>query len=104
MGLTKDERLELFNQLHSHLTDKPEGLEILQKVTSDETDLFLLTEETERKNNELKELNDALTITNSKFFRQLSFNDRSEEGKKEEEEKTFSESITLESIESKGNY
>jgi hypothetical protein len=43
--------------------------------------------------------NDDLIISNSKLFRQLGIVGANDETKKKEEKKTFSESITLESLE-----
>jgi hypothetical protein len=96
--LNREEHEGLLNELLDAELPVSRKTEILQRLRVDNTegheDYNKLTES----NTKLKSDNDDLLLSNSKLFRQLDI-PKTEEGKKEKEAKTFSETITIEDLE-----
>lgn len=88
----------LLNELLNPELEQSRRTEILQELRVDyatvETDFNQLTES----NTKLQKNNDDLIVSNSQLFRQVGITGNKELEQKEEE-KTFSETITLESLE-----
>lgn len=99
MPMTKEEHEALLEKLLNPDLEHSERTDILQQLRGDYTEVLTeysqLTETTEK----LKAKNDDLIVANSKLFRQVGVEGQSEEKKKEEEQLTFSQTVTLESFE-----
>lgn len=99
MPMDKEKHEELLGELLNPELEQTRRTEILQLLRVDYdsvvTDFSSLTET----NTKLKANNDDLIIANSQLFRQLGTVGGDDESKKKVEEKTFSETVTLESLE-----
>jgi len=99
MPMTKEEHEALLERLLNPELEHSERTEILQQLRGDYTSVLeehsTLTTTTEK----LKAKNDDLIVANSKLFRQVGVEGQSEEKKKEEEQLTFSQTVTLEAFE-----
>ena len=98
MPMSKEEHETLLSELLQPDLEQSRRTEILQMMRTDYdgvlNDFTSLTET----NNKLQANNDDLIISNSKLFRQLGTVGDSEH-KKQQEQKSFSETITLEALE-----
>lgn len=102
MPMTRDEHEALLDELNSPEIDTSRRNEILHNLRSDYGSFLA---EDEKKTQTLEKLTaekSDLVTANSRLFRQLGISDNPDpEKKKEEEQKTISETITLEDIEKK---
>lgn len=98
MPMTQEEHENLLNELNNPELEHSRRTEVLQLLRADytgvHTDFSNLTQTNER----LKKDNDDLIVSNSKLFRQAGILNN-EDLKKKDEEKNFSETITIEQIE-----
>lgn len=89
----------LLNELLQDGLETSRKTEILQQLRTDYTEVL----ETHKKHTEsiekLQRDKDDLVISNSKLFRQLGVQEFDTEQQKREEQKSFSETITLEALE-----
>jgi len=99
MPMDREEHEKILNELLTPDLDNSRRSELLQLLRTDYSavieDHGNLTKTTEK----LKADNDDLIISNSKLFRQLGVVGGDDEFKKKEKEKSFSETVTLESLE-----
>lgn len=98
MPMERDKHEALLNELLNPELEQSRRTEILQELRVDYggvlTDFDTITKESAK----LKSDNADLVVSNSKLFRQLGVTNDTEAQKKEEE-KTFSETVTLEQLE-----
>lgn len=98
MPMPRDDHENLLNELLTPDLEHSRRTEILQLLRVDYgtvlTDFDTATKTTEK----LQRDNSDLVVSNSKLFRQLGTNEDPDK-KKKEEEKSFSETVTLESLE-----
>lgn len=99
MPMDKDNHEKLLNELLSADLEQSRRTEILQELRTDYgtvlADFTGLTE----KSTKLQKNNDDLVVSNSQLFRQLGIVGGGKEKEKEQEQQTFSETVTLESLE-----
>lgn len=100
MVLGREEHEGLLNRLNDKEITHDERTDILQKIRTDYVGVLEEREELHETRDKLKADNDDLILSNSKLFRQLGItgDDTLEE---KEEEKNFSETITISEIENK---
>lgn len=98
MPLPKDEHEALLNELLIPELEHSKRTEILQKLRVDYGTVLVDFDGLTKTNTKLKADNDDLIISNSQLFRQVGIIGNPDMQKKEEE-KTLSETITLESLE-----
>lgn len=101
MPMPKEEYEKLLNELLSADLEQSRRTEILQQLRVDYGTVHADFETLETNNKKLQANNDDLVISNSQLFRQLGVVGGDAETKKEEEQKTFSETVTIEALESK---
>lgn len=98
MPMTREEHETLLNALLNPELEQSQRTEMLQQLRVDYgtviTDFDSLTTTSEK----LRQDNSDLVVSNSKLFRQIGITDDPNK-KKEEDQKSFSESVTLESLE-----
>lgn len=99
MPLTKEEHEAYLEKLLNPDLEQSERVEILSALRGDYATVIeehqTLTNAVEKSKSRI----DDLVHANSKLFRQVGIVGQDEEKKKEEEQKTFSETITLEAFE-----
>lgn len=99
MAMEKEKHENLLNELLNPELDQTRRTDILQELRVDYgtvlTDIATFTEA----NAKLQSNNDDLIVSNSKLFRQLGIVGGDDNMKKKEEEKEFSQTVTLESFE-----
>jgi Phi29 scaffolding protein len=97
--MERDKHEALLNELLNRELDTSRLTEILTDLRADHVTGHSEFEEITKTSTKLQRDNDDLIISNSKLFRQLGTVGGNEEHKKVEEEKQFSETVTLESLE-----
>lgn len=99
MPMERDKHENLLNELLNPELEQSRRTEILQELRVDYgtvlTDFSTLTTDSEK----LRKDNADLVVANSKLFRQVGITDNNSEEKKKQEEKTLSETITIEQLE-----
>jgi hypothetical protein len=101
MPMKRDDHEALLNELLNPEIEQSRRTEILQQLRVDYGTVISDHESITTLNAKLQTEKDDLVVSNSKLFRQLGITGGNEDTKKKEEEKTFSETITLESLENK---
>lgn len=99
MPMSKEEHEKLLTELLTPDLEQSRRTEILQELRTDYGTVHADFDNLTTSNTKLQANNDDLIVSNSKLFRQLGIVGGNEEMKKQEEQKTFSETITLESLE-----
>ena len=99
MPMSKEEHEALLNELLGAELEQSRRTEILQQLRTDYGTVHADFETLETSNKKLQSNNDDLIISNSQLFRQLGVVGGNPEQQKKEEEKSFSETITLEALE-----
>lgn len=98
--LTYDEHQELLNELAGEEPiERSRLVEIAGNLRDNYAETTKSFEENTSKLDGLQKENYDLVVSNSQMFRQLGSQNSSEESKKKEQEKSFSESITIEDVE-----
>jgi Phi29 scaffolding protein len=97
--MDREKHEQLLNELLNTEIDISRKTEILQELRVDHVTGHSKFEEYTKTTEKLQRDNDDLIISNSKLFRQLGTVGGNEEHKKVEEEKQFSETVTLEALE-----
>lgn len=86
----------LMNELNNPDLEHARRTDILQELRADYTSVHTDFETLTKTNEDFKKKNDDLVHANSKLFRQAGFLDREDrEKQQEEEQKSFSETVTL---------
>jgi regulator of replication initiation timing len=98
MPMTRDEHEALLNELINPELEQSRRTEILQSLRVDYGSVITDFDKNTQQLDKLTKDNADLVVSNSKLFRQIGLTDNPEQ-KKQEEQKTFSETITLEQIE-----
>lgn len=98
MPMSREDHENLLNQLMNPELDHTQRTDLLQQLRVDYTTVHTDFEEITKNNTKLKTDNDDLIISNSKLFRQLGVTGN-ETLEKKEEQKEFSETVTIESLE-----
>jgi len=98
MPLERDVHENLLNELLQSDLEHSRRTEILQQLRVDYGTVLADFNQLNETNTKLQKNNDDLIVSNSQLFRQVGITGNPELEKKEEE-KTFSETITLESLE-----
>lgn len=96
--LERDTHESLLSELLSDDLQVTRKTEILQTLRADYSGVLDTHTKQSSELEKLRADKEDLVVSNSRLFRQLGMVDDSEERKKEEQEKTFSETITLESL------
>ena len=94
--MKREDHEELLNELLKGDLEHSRKTEILQTIREDYGSTLAEKSEIEKMNERLAKDNDDLIVSNSKLFRQAGI--VTEDKKKEEVEKSISETITLESL------
>ena len=98
MPLEREHHENLLNELLQSDLEQSRRTEILQVLRVDYGTVLADFNQLNETNTKLQKNNDDLIVSNSQLFRQVGITGNPELEKKEEE-KTFSETITLESLE-----
>jgi protein-disulfide isomerase-like protein with CxxC motif len=98
MPLEREHHENLLNELLQSDLEQSRRTEILQELRVDYGTVLADFNQLNETNTKLQKNNDDLIVSNSQLFRQVGITGNPELEKKEEE-KTFSETITLESLE-----
>ena len=96
--MTKEEYEEILNKLVDKDLEQSERTELLQTLRSDYNTVLSDFEDFEKKTAKLEKDNNDLVVSNSQLFRQLGTVNDSEMSK-EEEQKSFSEEVTIADLE-----
>lgn len=96
--MEKEKHEELLNELLSADLENSRKTEILQELRADNTEMLENAETLTSSNEKLQKDNDDLVLSNSKLFRQMGIVGN-ENKEKEEEQKEYSETVTLEELE-----
>lgn len=99
MPMPKEDHEVLLNELLSGELEHSKRTEILQKLRVDYGTVLADFDGITKEKTKLQKDNDDLIVSNSQLFRQVGIVGGDDKMKKKEEEKTFSESVTLESLE-----
>lgn len=96
--MERDKHEEILNELLNTETTLDRRTELLQSLRVDYNGVLTDFQSISETNDKLQKDNDALVVSNSKLFRQAGIigDDKME---KQEEQKNFSETITLEQLE-----
>ncbi len=95
---TRDDHEALLDELNNPELEHSRRSEILQSLRTDYGSVLSTHEESTQKLSKLEAENSDLVHANSKLFRQLGIQG-DPDAKKKEKQKSFSETVTLESIE-----
>lgn len=100
MAMERERHEELLNELLNPELEQSRRTEILQELRTDYAAVHSELKELTETRDKLQKDNDDLVISNSQLFRQIGVlgNEKKEE---EQQQKEFSETITLEEIESR---
>jgi regulator of replication initiation timing len=98
MPMSREDHENLLGELLNPELPQSDRTEILQKLRVDYGTVLADFDDTSKKLDKLTTDNQDLTLANSKLFRQIGIPKGSDEEKKEDQ-KEFSETITLEQIE-----
>ena len=96
--MEREKHEELLNELLSADLENSRKTEILQELRADNTQMLESAETLTSSNEKLQKDNDDLVLSNSKLFRQMGIVGN-ENKEKEEEQKEYSETVTLEELE-----
>mgnify|MGYP001005610542 CR=1 FL=1 len=99
MPMSKEEHEALLNELLGADVEQSRRTEILQQLRTDYGTVHADFENITTNNQKLQANNDDLIISNSQLFRQLGVVGGNQEMQKQEEQKTFSETVTIEALE-----
>lgn len=99
MPMERENHENLLNELNDPELTHERRTEILQQLRTDYDGVHNDFNDLTSSNEKLKGTNDDLVIANSKMFREMGYT--SDEKKEEQEEKDFSETVTIEGLESK---
>lgn len=99
MPMSKEEHENLLTELLTPDLEQSRRTEILQALRTDYGTVHADFENLTTTNQKLQSNNDDLIVSNSKLFRQLGIVGGDDKMKQQEEQKTFSETITLEALE-----
>lgn len=97
--MNRDEHENLLNELLTGDLEHSRKTEILQQLRINHSTAHEEIEQFTQNNTRLQKDNEDLVVSNSKLFRQLGVVGGTQEHQKKEEQKTVSESITLEALE-----
>lgn len=97
--MEREEHENLLNELLTGELEQQRKTEILQTLRADYAETLGKIEEMTENNNKLQKDNDNLVISNSQMFRKLGDQYKTEDESEEEEQKEFSETVTLEQLE-----
>lgn len=98
MPMDKDKHEEILQELMNPEIESSRKTELLQELRTDHGTARSEVEDLTNTNEKLQHNNDDLVVSNSKLFRQLGITGDSQK-EHEEEQKDFSESVTLEDLE-----
>lgn len=99
MPMSKEEHESLLNELLGADIEQSRRTEILQQLRVDYGTVHADFDNLTTTNQKLQANNDDLIVSNSQLFRQLGVVGGNAELQKQEEQKTFSETVTLEALE-----
>lgn len=99
MPMDKEKFESFMNELNNPELEHARKTEILSELRADYTNVHTDFEELTSSNSKLKATNEDLVIANSKLFRERGIDMNDPAKQQQEQQKTFSESITLEQIE-----
>lgn len=99
MPMDREEHEKILNELLTPDLENSRRSELLQLLRADYSGVIEEHTTLSQTSEKLKKDNDDLIISNSKLFRQLGVVGGDPEMQKKEEEKSFSESVTLEALE-----
>jgi hypothetical protein len=97
MPLTREEHENLLNELNNPELDVVRRTEVLQLMRTDYGTVLSETQDTQALLQENQKMIQDLTLANSKLFRQIGI-EQDKSLQKQEDAKTRSETITLESL------
>jgi regulator of replication initiation timing len=97
MPMSREDHENLLNELLNTELEHSRRTEILQQLRTDHGSTLSEFDEDKKKISKLEGDNQDLILSNSKLFRQIGFSGTEDE--KKEEQKEFSETVTLEQIE-----
>ena len=95
--MDREKHEELLTELLDPELETSRKTEILQEIRSNYTTAWVGSEELTKENKKLRQDNDDLIVSNSKLFRQTGVT--GEEYREEEEQKNFSETVSIEDLE-----
>lgn len=96
--LSREEHENLINELMGDEVTHTRKAEILQELRSDNVDSHETHKSLTQERDSLKSERDDLSLSNSRLFRQIGVDDDKDDFKKKEEQRSFSETVTLESL------
>lgn len=99
MPMVREDHENLLNELLTPDLNTSRQTDILQLLRTDYATVITDHETLTTANGQLQANNDDLIVSNSKLFRQLGVVGGSDDDKKKEDEKSYSETITLEALE-----
>lgn len=99
MPMKKDEHEALLSELLTPDLEHSRRTEILQLLRTDYGTVLADFDGITKDNAKLKKDNDDLVVSNSQLFRQIGVLGDTKEKRESEDKKTFSETVTLESLE-----
>jgi len=99
MPMTRDEHEALLNELLNPELEQSRRTEILQQLRTDYASVLTDFDELTKTKEKLEKDNADLVISNSKLFRQLGIAGADDETKKQEEQRSFSETVTVSALE-----
>lgn len=99
MAMERESHENLLNELINPELEQSRRTEILQELRVDYGGVLTDIDTFTQTNAKLQTDNNDLVISNSKLFRQLGVVGGDDDTKKNEQEKEFSETVTLESLE-----
>lgn len=97
--MEKEQHESILNELLSTELDHTRKTEILQELRVDNADVNGKLDDLGSEKERLQKNNDDLVISNSQLFRQLGTNQNTQEENQEQEQKDFSETVTIDQLE-----
>lgn len=101
--MDRERHEEILNDLLNPEIEQTKRTELLQELRADNSTMLDKEKELTTNNEKLQKNNDDLVISNSQLFRKLGIMGGDEEMKDKENQKSFSESVTIEDIEKQTN-
>lgn len=98
MPMERERHEEILNKLLDRDLEQSERTELLQELRADYSNVLSEFKEHTEKIEKLQKDNDDLIVSNSKLFRQIGTQD-DEELSEKEEQKNFSEEVTISQLE-----
>lgn len=99
MPMARDDHEAILTDLLNPELEQSRRTELLQNLRADYSGVLTDHEKMTQDLTKLRADNDDLIVSNSKLFRQIGIEGGGEDKKREEEQKTFSETITVSAIE-----